>query len=101
MANSWIPTSKNGLASIDVFWHPLSVARVFVTSDAEFAATKPFFKERIPPVTQVLRGDIAGSIAMKQFADRLHRYEANSLTIGGLQVNQILPTLADPVKTED
>lgn len=52
---------------------PVSVARVFVTSDAEFAATKPY------PLEKILR----------------------DFTIIGLQVNQILPHLADTVKTED
>lgn len=52
---------------------PLSVARVLVTSDAEFTATKPYTLERIPP----------------------------DFTIIGLQVNQILPTLVDKIKTED
>lgn len=51
---------------------PVSVARVFVTSDAEFAATKPYPLEKISP----------------------------DFTIVGLQVSQILPTLAD-IKTED
>lgn len=52
---------------------PVSVVRVFVTSDAEFAATKPYPLEKIPP----------------------------DFTIVGLQVNQILPLLSDTVKTED
>ena len=52
---------------------PVSVARVFVTSETEFAATEPYPLEKIPP----------------------------DFTIVGLQVNQILPQLADTVKTED
>jgi hypothetical protein len=51
---------------------PVSVARVFVTSETEFAATKPYPLERIP----------------KDF------------TIVGLQVNQILPQLTPTVKPE-
>lgn len=52
---------------------PVSVARVFVTSDAEFAATQPYPVEKIMP----------------------------DFTILGLQVNQILPLLGDTAKTED
>lgn len=52
---------------------PLSVARVFVTTDAEFAATEPYPLEKINP----------------------------DFTIVGLQVNQILPQLTNTVKTED
>lgn len=52
---------------------PVSVARVFVTSETEFSATKPYGLERIP----------------------------QNFTILGLQVNQILPQLADSVKTEE
>jgi len=51
---------------------PVSVAKVFVTSETEFAATEPYPLERIP----------------KDF------------TIVGLQVNQILPELTD-IKPED
>ena len=46
---------------------------IFVTSETEFAATKPYDIERIP----------------------------QDFTIVGLQVNQILPQLADPVKTQE
>lgn len=52
---------------------PVSVARVFVTSDAEFAATEPYPVERITP----------------------------DFTIIGLRVNKILPDLAAPARTED
>ena len=52
---------------------PVSVARVFVTSDAEFAATQPYPLEKITP----------------------------DFTILGLQVNQILPSLGDTAKTEE
>lgn len=52
---------------------PVSVARVFVTSETEFAVTEPYAKERIP----------------------------QDFTILGFQVRQILPQLTDPVKTED
>lgn len=52
---------------------PVSVARVFVTSDAEFAATQPYPLEKITP----------------------------DFTILGLQVNQLLPSLGDTDKTED
>lgn len=51
---------------------PVSVARVFVTSETEFAATKPYPLERIP----------------------------EDFTIVGLQVNQILPQLNPTVKPE-
>ena len=51
---------------------PVSVLRVFVTSDAEFAATEPYALERIP----------------------------QDFTIVGLQVNQILPWLTG-IKTEE
>lgn len=52
---------------------PISVLRIFVTSETEFAATEPYPVERIP----------------QDFA------------IIGLQVNQLLPQLTDTVKTED
>jgi hypothetical protein len=52
---------------------PVSVARVFVTSETEFAATKPYALERI----------------------------RQDFTIVGLQVNQILPQLTETVKTEE
>ncbi len=48
---------------------PVSVARVFVTSETEFATTEPYALERIP----------------------------QDFTIVGLQVNQILPQLTDIV----
>lgn len=48
----------------NLFCHPVSVARVLVTSDAEFAATPPYPQERIAP----------------------------DFTTLGLQVNRILPT---------
>ena len=52
---------------------PVSVARIFVTSETEFLQTKPYSLERI----------------------------SQDFTILGLQVNQILPQLADTVKTEE
>lgn len=61
------------LASNLFFQIPVSVARMFVTSDAEFAATEPYPLEKISP----------------------------DFTILGLPVNQILPFLSDTVKTED
>lgn len=50
---------------------PVTVARVFVTSETEFAATKPYARKRI----------------------------TQDFTIVGLQVNQILPPLTDRIKT--
>ncbi len=52
---------------------PVSVARVFVTSETEFSATKPYALGRIP----------------------------QDFTILGWQVNQILPQLTDTLKTEE
>lgn len=52
---------------------PLSVVRLFVISDAEFAATEPYPLDKIP----------------------------QNFTILGLRVNQIVPSLTDTVKTED
>lgn len=52
---------------------PVSVLRVFVTSETEFAATEPYAREKIP----------------------------QDFTILGFQVSQILPQLTDTVKTED
>jgi Mg2+/citrate symporter len=61
------------LASNLFFQIPVSVARVFVTSNAELAATEPYPLEKISP----------------------------DFTILGLPVNQILPHLGDTAKTED
>ena len=52
---------------------PILAIRVFVTHDAEFAATERYPLEKIPL----------------------------DFTILSLQINQILPTLTDKVRTED
>jgi len=71
MARLRVAKRSIALASNLFFQIPVSVARMFVTSDAEFAATEPYPLEKISP----------------------------DFTILGLPVNQILP-LSDTVKTE-
>lgn len=57
----------SALLASNGFLHPVSVARVFVTSNAELAATKPYPLEGITPVTLVLHGNIAGGKSTLQF----------------------------------